>query len=328
MATDQSSEQDWLREFQKQVSSEEQQEHVEDLVDHFIEKRKKLPDVDEVFKPSDTEDKDENIVLEENRLKVSTSFRDHILEFGGMCVGVLLCIFSIQFLELHFLVTLLFIMISGIFLFQMMSILKKNLGYYVISNLGIEFVSLLGSDFIGWSDVEEVQLRYFKTMRNSMKNWFTLTLRSGGAKITLDSTVPKFELIIASVAIIIRQNALQIDDITNANFSAMGHLFSHMYFSEQELKDYKIVQGEEKEISKGKIYHHAIEKEKEKTLLNDDEKNKQNLEKQQPVDNTQNKTDVTLDQGDPSTNIMNKINRLRNDKTHDNKKEPSLNEKL
>ena len=50
---------------------------------------------------------------------------------------------------------------------------------------------------IAWSGLEEMALRYYSTKRKRKDGWMTLTLKAGGNKIDIESTLPHFADIVA-----------------------------------------------------------------------------------------------------------------------------------
>lgn len=73
------------------------------------------------------------------------------------------------------------------------------------------------------SAMDRVKLAYFGRRGSGRKGWMTLTLRAGGGRIVLDSTLERFEDLVAAVAATIRRNEVPLDPTSAHNFSVLGH---------------------------------------------------------------------------------------------------------
>jgi hypothetical protein len=93
---------------------------------------------------------------------------------------------------------------------------------------------------IAWSGLKRMELRYYTTKRKSRKDqkpdrdtataadrpkdkgWMTLTLKSDGQRIDIESTLPHFADIVARAAHAAREAHLPLDQVTIENLSAIG----------------------------------------------------------------------------------------------------------
>lgn len=101
---------------------------------------------------------------------------------------------------------------------------------YIIKKGGIELRDLGAGKYIPWAGVREVKLRYAAKQ-------FTLYIKdSMGISMKISGAVKKFDLIAACVAQAVRVNRIKLDELSTANFSTMGQLFSHQQFSNDELE--------------------------------------------------------------------------------------------
>lgn len=79
----------------------------------------------------------------------------------------------------------------------------------------------LGSS-ITWADITDIRLRYYSTKRKSPDGWMQLTLKGGGSKLTLDSSLDGFDLIAKQAGAIIKEFDLDPDPTTRENFLTFG----------------------------------------------------------------------------------------------------------
>jgi hypothetical protein len=75
---------------------------------------------------------------------------------------------------------------------------------------------------LGWAEIDDVRLRFFATRRNRSDGWMTLTLKSGGRRLAVDSTIEGFDRIAAGAAAAAQANRLALNPTTAANFGALG----------------------------------------------------------------------------------------------------------
>ncbi|HEY4164348.1 MAG TPA: hypothetical protein VGM59_14875 [Dongiaceae bacterium] len=76
--------------------------------------------------------------------------------------------------------------------------------------------------FIAWNKLEDMALRYYSTRRKRKDGWMTLTLKSGGSRIELESTLPHFAAIVARAAHAAKEAQLTLDHVTVENMNALG----------------------------------------------------------------------------------------------------------
>jgi hypothetical protein len=73
-----------------------------------------------------------------------------------------------------------------------------------------------------WNAIEAVQLRYYSTKRDRSNGWMHLRLESPGGRIRIDSTIDDFGTIAQHAAAAVRSRELPVDEVTRANFRALG----------------------------------------------------------------------------------------------------------
>jgi hypothetical protein len=84
-----------------------------------------------------------------------------------------------------------------------------------ISEVGWRKVSLR------WDELDGLKLRYYAPRRKKANGWMALSLRAAGRRLSIDSTLPGFKEVAAMATAAARRNALDLDDITIGNLSAM-----------------------------------------------------------------------------------------------------------
>ncbi|BBK39795.1 hypothetical protein STAQ_48730 [Allostella sp. ATCC 35155] len=73
-----------------------------------------------------------------------------------------------------------------------------------------------------WHGLTEVRLRYYSTKRDRSGGWMHLRLESPAGSIRVDSTITDFGTIAERAAAAVRGRDLPVDDVTRANFRALG----------------------------------------------------------------------------------------------------------
>jgi hypothetical protein len=73
-----------------------------------------------------------------------------------------------------------------------------------------------------WSDVTNIDLRFFSTRRDRVGGWFQLKVRGGRNLIKIDSNLDDFDGLLQQVAAAIARHDLPVSPIGRENFSAAG----------------------------------------------------------------------------------------------------------
>ena len=98
----------------------------------------------------------------------------------------------------------------------------RQMTRYWVSDEGI-VAAALGTTVIAWDDLDRLALRYYAGRRKRpTAGWMTLTIAADGRRLTLDSTLPDFERIVALALAAARRNRIQLNEITLDNLAAMG----------------------------------------------------------------------------------------------------------
>jgi len=75
---------------------------------------------------------------------------------------------------------------------------------------------------IAWNGLDRMELRYYSTKRKRKDGWMTLTLKAGGHRIELESSLPHFTAIVARAAHAAKEANVALDQITVENMNAIG----------------------------------------------------------------------------------------------------------
>jgi len=75
---------------------------------------------------------------------------------------------------------------------------------------------------IAWSALDRLALRFYSTRKERGQGWMQLKLAGGGATVTIDSNLDRFDIVTARAARAAAENALALDPTTLANLEALG----------------------------------------------------------------------------------------------------------
>lgn len=75
---------------------------------------------------------------------------------------------------------------------------------------------------LAWSDLSELQLRYFSTRRDRDRGWMQLILKGSGVALRIDSTLPGFEEIVRRAAAAAAAAGLPLSSATRRNLESLG----------------------------------------------------------------------------------------------------------
>ena len=74
---------------------------------------------------------------------------------------------------------------------------------------------------LAWAELDGLKLRYYAPRRKKANGWMALSLRAGGRRLALDSTLPEFERVATLAIAAARRNGVALDDITVGNLAAL-----------------------------------------------------------------------------------------------------------
>ena len=75
---------------------------------------------------------------------------------------------------------------------------------------------------IAWSELTGLTLRFFPLRRDRSEGWMQLTVRTAGARLSMDSTLEDFDAIAEAALAAGLRNDLPMKQTTLANFRALG----------------------------------------------------------------------------------------------------------
>ncbi|HEX5454890.1 MAG TPA: hypothetical protein VFX06_13960 [Stellaceae bacterium] len=81
---------------------------------------------------------------------------------------------------------------------------------------------------IRWSELDRMRLAFYSTRRDRKSGWMQLQLRAGAARVTLDSRIAGFHLLVQRAAEAAVARDLELSDATLANLDALGVRFPEL----------------------------------------------------------------------------------------------------
>lgn len=115
----------------------------------------------------------------------------------------------------------LFVGLTILFAIYTMLTVIKQITRFSVTEEGIE-CGWWRRRAVSWRKLSELSLRYYPTSRNRQRGWMTLTLKSDGKRIDVDSMLPGFPDIVARAVHAARENGVSIDRVTADNLTALG----------------------------------------------------------------------------------------------------------
>jgi hypothetical protein len=119
-----------------------------------------------------------------------------------------------------------FIFLAVLFAGYLVRTWARSRTYLRLSENGVEAIGPMGSA-IAWSDVTDVTLKYYSTQRDRTGGWVHLVIKgvptTGRAKISTDSALVEFDVVVAACADAALRNSLAISEATAENFRILGH---------------------------------------------------------------------------------------------------------
>ena len=90
------------------------------------------------------------------------------------------------------------------------------------SSRGLAGTPRTGRARVAWRELRHMRLRYFSTKRDRSAGWMELSLKGGGGRLTLDSTVDGFHDIVRRAVAAAATNGLRLNAVTLRNIGALG----------------------------------------------------------------------------------------------------------
>jgi hypothetical protein len=95
---------------------------------------------------------------------------------------------------------------------------------YRLDEAGLTADGPLGTRRIDWDGLTVFRLRYFSTRRDRKQGWMQLRLAAGGRRLTLESALDDFAVVVAAAHEAALARDLPIDDATETNLLSLGTL--------------------------------------------------------------------------------------------------------
>ncbi len=135
-------------------------------------------------------------------------------------IGVLVTAGPIIFGQLPTSVLVIFAVLATMFALFGLATLKRHWTRIGVSESELLFVP--GGQRLTWSDLEQLNLRYYSTRKEKDKGWMQLTLRGRGRKMRIESACEGFDDIARLAASSARAKGLAIDQVSADNFQILG----------------------------------------------------------------------------------------------------------
>ena len=138
---------------------------------------------------------------------------------GG--VGVLLTAGPLLAVPVHAAVAWLLGGAAALFVFFLMRTALRHATVIETDDHGIAARGPI-SRTIAWPALSDVRLRYYSTRRDREQGWMQLTLRGGGRRLTVESSIEDFDAIARDAAAMARRNGIDLSEATLNNMMALG----------------------------------------------------------------------------------------------------------
>jgi hypothetical protein len=111
--------------------------------------------------------------------------------------------------------------LGGIFAVFGIRTLIRQMTIYEVSEEGIQARGPVGKA-VSWDDLNAMKLAYYSTRRDRQRGWMHLTVKGGGKRLGVDSSIDGFEHIAKAALAAATHRNLALSDVTRANFDALG----------------------------------------------------------------------------------------------------------
>lgn len=138
---------------------------------------------------------------------------------GG--AGVALMVLPLALLDLDTIVAAVFGVLALVFAVHLLRTVQRQVTVVETGGEGIVVRGPLGSA-IRWDQIAGLRLKYYSTRRDRQQGWMNLTLRGGGRKLSLESSLTGFDGIAERAAANARANGVALDLTTLDNLGALG----------------------------------------------------------------------------------------------------------
>jgi hypothetical protein len=105
-------------------------------------------------------------------------------------------------------------------IFLVRTLLRQNSTLH-LDEIGMRVDGPLGQA-IRWDELQQLKLRYFSTRRDRQHGWLQLSLKGSGQRLTIESTLNRFDDVVEQATEAAIANRLTLDNTTLENLAAMG----------------------------------------------------------------------------------------------------------
>jgi hypothetical protein len=135
--------------------------------------------------------------------------------------GLVLTLVPLVLLPLHWAVAA--ILAAGALLFAAFTLrtAQRRLTTLVSGEEGIAGAGPLVPS-VAWRDLADLKLSYYSTRRDRNRGWMQLTLRGGGRRLAVESTITGFDGLVEQAAAAAAANGLVLSATTMNNLASLG----------------------------------------------------------------------------------------------------------
>lgn len=136
-------------------------------------------------------------------------------------IGLIATAGPLLFLDLLSALTCILAPLAVLFALFATRTLIRQFTTFELSDASLKASGPLGNE-VPWSDLKDVELRYYSTRRDRRRGWMQLRIKGRKRAIRLDSTLRGFSDIVARAAKEADQHGITLSDSTLENMRAMG----------------------------------------------------------------------------------------------------------
>ena len=144
--------------------------------------------------------------------------------FDGLraCLGLLVTLGPLFFLDVVPLLKLVFVVLGGIFILFALQVGAQSLSWIELSDRRIAIRGPIGKS-MNWSDLSMLKLAHYTSARRSRQGWYRLSLYGAGETLRLESTIDGFDVIIAAARKAALSAGVALDPTTSENLTTLGY---------------------------------------------------------------------------------------------------------
>ena len=149
--------------------------------------------------------------------------RDYLLALVGLCGTAAPPVLR----DFSSVVDAAFLIIAAIFLSFLVRTIIRQFAFVTVTDTEIRQSGLFPRT-IAWAKLDRIKLSYYSMRRRRSqtdqlaRGWMELQLGSSWRRILLDSSLEGFDEVVERVADVARTNKCRLNEVTRANFAALG----------------------------------------------------------------------------------------------------------